>query len=1202
MPLSKPFASRNWNGVSKFDAKGPYQGKRGGTYWITESGDKTYNPPDDPKAKSGDTKTDKHRQKAQALQKRKDEVPKGVLGRVKEWVQKKYEALSERYGPTGAKLVMAGMIALLPVPLPGTSLLPIAIAEGVRGIKRLAVGHAEFAELAADELVEMIRAAIEELYADNGEPMPELDADDLLLTAEDLLGRDDSFEAFASGWTGPFKGERGGTYWLSPSGKPSYDEPSEREEGKGEEELTQPTKNVQEPLPPEDLPNEKLFRLAGHQFESLQQQLGIKNPKMGPEGAAAVRAALAKRPGGKAIAEILSMEADTFRDNGLPKTAGDAQRRLLDGKYSAEQLLDVAKWASVSDDWDSDRFLYGIIKTSKTSSGQAVNPDAFAYAQNAAKLENLSRGVGKESAKALITEARNTMKKAYVAAGIKKHSERFHSYANWQGPFEGPRGGRYWISPSGEHSYEGPQGDDTPDARAEVDDLAKAAQDPKQVPRVAATIGQRLPGLASGIAGASGNREADTRLAGQMWADSATGSDPAASKEMAGRLTAIASDTNAGSVRSKIGQLGSWLASLPVKAFKGLFEGIKSFAGRALKAGGAIALHLGGIALGAGIIAAATLLPAVVPPAVAILAAFPIGYAVRKIGRTTARATGRILGHSEGGEWVDFAGVVWKSHTLKDGSAGYISSGGLVRRTLPKGQTEEKKEKPAEQTKPTAKPAAKVKANPADVEAKVKEFQTKEKVTPNDVKDLAGHIQTLTVAQIGELKTKLGIKATGVKAAQAKAIAEKALASKPKPPEVPKPVVETPKPVEPPKPPEPIRNATLPEARKGVQQFESAMKGNGLTPQSAAPIKAHIAEMATRMDRATFKKHAEAYLGHDLFTYEKPIIQKKLNEFVDGIAATPITHPPVASNPNHPMAKTVATDANAKAVVDTFNQGNAGRRQLHDYYTQQQKLDDELYDRMKAAKEGTPEYKKLNDQWYDKRQTVKGLESHIAANAEESRQQLTQLMKPKQPVTFEISEYKPGVFGRLRDYILPIKETFEGGPNVKEGLEGAKAFMSGITDGGGVQKLTVATSQDGRAYYGRGEIGAAWEAGTTAAEHKKTFIHEMGHHLEESNSGVRKAAREFLSYRVGNEKTVDLATVPGGESMKGEKGRKDSFDRAFDAISAHYVGKDYGRKAPTEIVSMGIERMYEDPASFIAKDPEYAQFIIGVLQGRYRSQ
>lgn len=172
---------------SEFDSKGPYQGARGGTYWITESGDKTYNPPEDPQAQSGDSRTDQHRQKAQTLQARKAEVPHGVLGRVKEWVAGKYAALADRYGPTGAKLALAGMIALLPVPIPGTSLLPIAIAEGVRGIKRLATGHAEFAELTADDLAEIIRETIAELYAAQGEEPPKIDPEGLLLTAEEML-------------------------------------------------------------------------------------------------------------------------------------------------------------------------------------------------------------------------------------------------------------------------------------------------------------------------------------------------------------------------------------------------------------------------------------------------------------------------------------------------------------------------------------------------------------------------------------------------------------------------------------------------------------------------------------------------------------------------------------------------------------------------------------------------------------------------------------------------------------------------------------------------------------------------------------------------------------------------------------------------------------------------------------------------------
>ena len=163
--------------------------------------------------------------------------------------------------------------------------------------------------------------------------------------------------------------------------------------------------------------NETLFRLTGHQFTGLQQELGIAKPKMGPEGADAVRAALSNRAGGRAIAALLALPSDDFWDNGYPKTVGDAERGALDGKFTADELLDAAKWASKSDGWHSDRFLYGSIKSARTVDGVTVNPSAFAYMQNAAKVENMTANVGsKESAAALLAQAKEMTDKAHVLA------------------------------------------------------------------------------------------------------------------------------------------------------------------------------------------------------------------------------------------------------------------------------------------------------------------------------------------------------------------------------------------------------------------------------------------------------------------------------------------------------------------------------------------------------------------------------------------------------------------------------------------------------------------------------------------------------------------------------------------------------------------------------------------------------------------
>ena len=96
--------------------------------------------------------------------------------------------------------------------------------------------------------------------------------------------------------------------------------------------------------------------------------------------------------------------------------------------------------------------------------------------------------------------------------------------------------------------------------------------------------------------------------------------------------------------------------------------------------------------------------------------------------------------------------------------------------------------------------------------------------------------------------------------------------------------------------------------------------------------------------------------------------------------------------------------------------------------------------------------------------------------------------------------------------------------------------------------------------------------------------------------GVQQAAQEFLRHR-----TQWVSLRPRFTRAVASRGAaKDNFDAAFGS-SGHYVGKDYGAGS-TEIISMGLEKLYNDPAGFARQDPEYCAFIIGALNGSLRNK
>lgn len=112
-----------------------------------------------------------------------------------------------------------------------------------------------------------------------------------------------------------------------------------------------------------------------------------------------------------------------------------------------------------------------------------------------------------------------------------------------------------------------------------------------------------------------------------------------------------------------------------------------------------------------------------------------------------------------------------------------------------------------------------------------------------------------------------------------------------------------------------------------------------------------------------------------------------------------------------------------------------------------------------------------------------------------------------------------------------------------------------------------------------------------------TAVHEWGHQIELSVPGVRAATDEFLRHRVGSEAPRKMKDVMKGKYRDDELGREDDFRKAF-GDQCWYVGKVY--RDASEIVSMGLEKLYNDPGEFAKKDPEYCAFILGILDGSLR--
>jgi tetratricopeptide (TPR) repeat protein len=176
-------------------------------------------------------------------------------------------------------------------------------------------------------------------------------------------------------------------------------------------------------------------------------------------------------------------------------------------------------------------------------------------------------------------------------------------------------------------------------------------------------------------------------------------------------------------------------------------------------------------------------------------------------------------------------------------------------------------------------------------------------------------------------------------------------------------------------------------------------------------------------------------------------------------------------------------------------------------------------------------------------------------------------------------------------------------PEAEKAAAGAELFYRGIVRRGPDDAIrypvgAIPSTQEQRDYCHPQHIALSRD---TKAE---VAVHELGHGLDNelalSRSKAGESAREFLDYRVGDEKPVPMRDVsPGGKYGADEMGRKDRFDEVFDRNSAYYTGKAYGGDS-SEVTSMGVQQLYNDPVHFARKDPEYLKFLLGYLDGSLR--
>lgn len=158
--------------------------------------------------------------------------------------------------------------------------------------------------------------------------------------------------------------------------------------------------------------------------------------------------------------------------------------------------------------------------------------------------------------------------------------------------------------------------------------------------------------------------------------------------------------------------------------------------------------------------------------------------------------------------------------------------------------------------------------------------------------------------------------------------------------------------------------------------------------------------------------------------------------------------------------------------------------------------------------------------------------------------------------------------------------------------EDAVAFLRNLFGGEQSHAVAFTGTRRRRAYHSSGVVHFHGDSSVG------TVLHEIGHQLEHAHPAIAQACRAFLKKRVGSEPPSQFRKVISRRYGASERGCRDDFHKAF-GVEGWYVGKHY-RHGATEILSMGLEKLYNDPLTFAVQDPEYFNFVVGILHGRLR--
>ncbi len=248
------------------------------------------------------------------------------------------------------------------------------------------------------------------------------------------------------------------------------------------------------------------------------------------------------------------------------------------------------------------------------------------------------------------------------------------------------------------------------------------------------------------------------------------------------------------------------------------------------------------------------------------------------------------------------------------------------------------------------------------------------------------------------------------------------------------------------------------------------------------------------------------------------------------------------------------------------------------------------------------EGEKVEDQFYADLSRLGGqlTKKRAESSPEEARALVKQFSVDVQKLEWKRNEAKSRERHRIYlmisrnspvDIVPNMTKKIKSGSNQQEIKNGFARFRSLVHPSQLPSTEDIAVKVDwtptGRAHYDKPAIRI--DDKTSAS----VVTHELGHWLEDNNPEMMKRSIEFLERRTQGE---ELQHLGEGYDLT-EMTRPDRFVNS-------YMGKEYrdppgdGDYYATEIVSMGLEQMMNNPDTFAERDPDYFDFVYSTVRGK----